>query len=64
MSKIKKLTPMKAIRAKCLDCMGGSHNEVKLCTSENCPLLIYRFGKNPSRKGIGRVNAFNSEKVS
>ena len=40
-------TPIKAIRAYCLDCMGGSSNEVKLCPSKDCFLWAYRFGKNP-----------------
>ncbi len=42
------LTPMKAIRAKCLDCSAGSANEVKLCPVTSCPLFPYRFGKNPN----------------
>lgn len=46
----KKLTPMKAIRAKCLDCSNGSANEVKLCPIVRCPLYAYRFGKNPNRQ--------------
>lgn len=50
------MTPMKAIRAKCLDCCCGSSNEVRLCTIENCPLYSYRFGKNPNRTGIGGRN--------
>lgn len=50
----KKLTPMKAIRAKCLDCCCWQANEVKLCQVKDCPLYIYRMGHNPSRKGIGR----------
>lgn len=40
-------SPIKAIRAKCLDCSGDSAKEVKLCTVENCPLYPFRFGKNP-----------------
>lgn len=42
-------SPAKAIRAKCLDCCGGSANEVRLCTAPNCPLYHFRFGKNPYR---------------
>jgi hypothetical protein len=57
-----KKTPLKAIRAKCLDCMGSSSNEVKLCPSENCPIHCYRFGKNPSRKGIGGKGGIFSKK--
>lgn len=41
--------PVKAIRAKCLDCCCNSQNEVKLCTTKNCPLYPFRFGKNPYR---------------
>lgn len=41
------MTPMKAIRAKCLDCCCGSFQEVRLYTAEKCPLYPYRFGKRP-----------------
>ena len=45
---IRKLTTLKAIRLKCLDCCAGNKNEVKLCTCEQCPLYVYRFGHIPS----------------
>jgi len=41
--------PVKAIRAFCIDCCGGSYNEVKLCTAPNCALYPFRLGKNPYR---------------
>lgn len=41
------MTPMKAIRAKCLDCCCGQAKEVRLCSIEKCPLYLYRFGKRP-----------------
>ena len=44
------LTPLKAIRAKCLDCSGGSIHEAKLCVIPECSLHPFRFGKNPFRK--------------
>lgn len=44
------ITPIKAIRAKCVDCMCGSVYEVALCPSEDCPLWAFRFGKNPNIK--------------
>lgn len=47
---IKVMTPMKAIRAKCLDCCGGQYSEVKMCPCTNCPLYDFRLGKNPNRK--------------
>lgn len=41
-----KLTPIRAIRLKCLDCCGTA-NEIKLCTCKTCTLWPYRFGKRP-----------------
>lgn len=43
----KKLTPMKAIRLKCLDCCCGQAAEVKLCPSTDCSLYPYRMGHRP-----------------
>jgi len=43
-------TPMKAIRAKCLDCCAGSSHEVEHCGAVKCPLYAYRSGKSPNRK--------------
>ena len=42
--------PVKAIRAKCLDCCCGSSNEVELRTCTGCALYPFRRGKNPYRK--------------
>lgn len=39
-------SPIKAIRAKCLDCCGGSESEARKCTAINCPLWPLRMGKN------------------
>ena len=41
------LTPVKSIRAKCLDCCGGAPSEVRLCPASNCPLIPYRMGHRP-----------------
>ncbi len=41
------MTPIKAIRLKCLDCSAGSSKEVKLCPVSDCVLWPYRFGKRP-----------------
>lgn len=45
MSKV--LTPLKAIRAKCLDCCCGDKKEVRECIIEKCSLHPYRMGKRP-----------------
>lgn len=59
---MKRLTPLKAIRLKCLDCSAGSAHEVRGCHISDCPLHPYRFGKNPKRAGIGPRKAEFSEK--
>ena len=41
-------TPLKAIRAKCLDCCCNNPNEVRLCPAVDCPLHEYRRGSRPS----------------
>lgn len=41
--------PVKAIRAKCIDCMGGQTAEVPLCPSADCALYPFRMGRNPFR---------------
>lgn len=47
------LTPIKAIRHQCLECLGWSAYEIKRCTGKLCSLYPYRLGTNPERKGIG-----------
>lgn len=42
------MTPMQAIRAKCIDCCCGQVYEVRLCTAQDCPLYAFRMGKNPN----------------
>ena len=44
------LTPLRAIRAKCIDCSAGSMQEVRECVMLDCPLYPYRLGKSPNRK--------------
>lgn len=51
------LTPIEAIRLKCLDCMCGSSHEVKLCPCKDCSLYRFRFGHNPNiKRGKGASN--------
>ena len=40
-------TPLKAIRAHCLECGGGQAGEVRRCTVVQCPLWSLRMGSNP-----------------
>lgn len=48
----KKLTPIKAIRNKCLDCCCYQPSEVKLCNCVDCSLYPYRMGKKPKVDSI------------
>ena len=51
----KRGTPLKAIRAKCLDCSNGDKKEVKQCPVRNCPLWPLRMGRgyeDPSKPGV------------
>ena len=50
MEEEKIVSPLKAIRAKCLDCCCDQRDEVKLCPATKCPLWEFRLGKNPNRK--------------
>ena len=43
-----KMTPVKAIGAKCLECSGGSLSEVKACPIRDCKLWPYRLGLDPN----------------
>ena len=43
------LTPIKAIRAYCIECSGGQKKEVKECPIAKCTLYPYRMGKRPKK---------------
>lgn len=47
METVTRLTPIKAIRAKCMNYCCWSKQEVKLCPTKDCPLYPYRMGRNP-----------------
>jgi hypothetical protein len=46
----KPMSPMQAIRRKCLDCSGGQIVEVKLCEAVTCSLWPFRAGRHPYTK--------------
>jgi len=52
MDKIKKLSPLAAIRLKYIDC-AENKQVIKNCDFLDCFLHPYRTGKNPNRKGMG-----------
>lgn len=40
-------SPLTGVRSFCVVCQGGSVGLIKDCTTTNCPLWGFRFGKNP-----------------
>jgi len=40
-------SPIKAIRAKCIDCSGGYAAEARKCVAISCALWPFRMGYNP-----------------
>jgi hypothetical protein len=44
------LSPLQALRARCLDCCAGQANEVAVCPVVECPAWPFRMGTNPWRK--------------
>lgn len=60
---MKQPTPLRSIRAKCLDCCGDSKSDVRLCDDRECPLYCYRLGKT-GRKRSGNPNAILAMKAA
>ena len=46
------MSPLQAIRKKCLDCSNGRAHEVKHCPITKCPLYEYRSGKTGRKKDL------------
>lgn len=44
-----RVSRLRALRLKCLDCSNDSAQEVRLCTAVDCPSWPYRMGRNPWR---------------
>jgi len=56
-------TPIKAMRAKCINCSGGSPKEVRLCPVIECALYPYRFGRRPTKAILDTIKEFYAENV-
>jgi hypothetical protein len=46
------MTPLQAVRQKCLWCCKGSAHEVARCSDEACPSWPFRFGRKPTAEII------------
>jgi hypothetical protein len=44
------ISPLKALRLRCLDCCADQPSEVRLCTAVGCANWPFRLGTNPWRK--------------
>lgn len=55
------LTPIKAIRAHCIDCCCGNKVEVRLCHLEKCHLHPYRMGHRPKGSTDITLEEFSEE---
>jgi hypothetical protein len=44
------MSPLQALRARCLDCCGYQEKEVALCPAVDCPSWPFRMGTDPWRK--------------
>jgi len=50
------LTPIKAIRFFCVECMGYQVLEISKCTAPLCPLFSFRMGDaHTGRKGTSKI---------
>jgi hypothetical protein len=58
------LTPIKAIRAKCIDCSCGSLREVRECHMKDCTLWPYRMGKRPKNDKYINENELAEKNIS
>lgn len=56
-------TPLKAIRKKCLDCTCYQPKEVRECTSIDCAIYPYRFGRRPTKAILDILKQFYEENV-
>ena len=45
-----RMSPLRALRLKCLDCCNGSAQEVRLCVAVDCPSWPFWMGKSPWRR--------------
>jgi hypothetical protein len=55
---------MSVIRAKCVECCGGSWLETLHCTTSTCPLWAYRTGKNPFSERQGNAEALAASRTA
>ena len=60
----KKLSAVKAIRAKCLDCCCYEHAQVRNCDISGCSLWPFRDGHRPKAEGSGNKRVLSPEHLA
>lgn len=53
-------SPLKSIRAYCLECSNQQKGEVLNCGILDCPIYPFRLGKNPNRRKKDRDKVVRS----
>ena len=48
------MSPLKALRLRCIDCYGGCLKSVRCCTATDCPSWPFRMGQSPWRKELSQ----------
>ena len=60
-------TPIKSIRAYCIECGDSTYSEVRRCQMFDCSLYPYRFGRRPTeaeKKELEQlINAGDSDPI-
>lgn len=59
-----KLTPMRTIRQKCLECSAGSTKEVRECPVSKYALYTFRFGRRPNALKKDTADDISEEKTA
>ncbi|MCW5605995.1 MAG: hypothetical protein KIT18_15750 [Burkholderiales bacterium] len=49
------MSPLAALRLRCIDCCAGSPTEVRRCVSTSCPAWPFRMGKSPWRSPVSEA---------
>ena len=63
-SENKNPSPLKQIGKYCYECSGNSYRERLMCTVKNCPLYVFRLGKNPYKSDKTYKKLMDIEDIS
>ena len=58
-----RMSPLRALRLRCVDCSGDSVAEVRLCTAVTCPAWPFQMGANPWRAPASEARRENGRRI-